>query len=199
MTVDPRPTLVYDGDCGICRYWVTIGGSRPAARRLPALSGGREGFPSIPPAAFPHAVQFIDTDGTCIRALPPPPRAARGSRKECVVVAIRAPAGLRDGSEWAYAFFARRRGLLNFVSQAPLGSRRSSPSATSLCRGCSAPFRRDHVAAFASLAVQIQGLVGHAGILPLADYLDAAHRGARHRRHIGSAYALLGRTRATPR
>jgi hypothetical protein len=33
-----------------------------------------------------------------------------------------------------------------------------------------------YVAAFASLAVQIQGLVGHAGILPLDDYLDAAHQ-----------------------
>ena len=33
-----------------------------------------------------------------------------------------------------------------------------------------------YVAAFGSLAVQIQGLVGHAGILPLDEYLDLAQR-----------------------
>jgi len=33
-----------------------------------------------------------------------------------------------------------------------------------------------YLTAFASLGVQIQGLLGSAGILPLADYLDAAHR-----------------------
>jgi hypothetical protein len=34
-----------------------------------------------------------------------------------------------------------------------------------------------YVAAFASLAVQIRGLAGGSGILPLADYLRAAHQG----------------------
>ena len=43
-----------------------------------------------------------------------------------------------------------------------------------------------YLAAFASLGVQILGLVGSAGILPLTEYLDAAHRALG-----GAAYRLL--------
>jgi hypothetical protein len=78
-------------------------------------------------------------------------------------------------SEWAYAFFARRRGLLNRVSKLLWGPA-LEPERYELV---SWVFLRllgaIYVAAFASLAVQIQGLVGHAGILPLDDHLAAAN------------------------
>ena len=59
-----RPLMVFDGDCGFCRYW--IGRWRDA-------TGGRvdyepyqkvaAGYPEIPQGAFEKAVQFIETDG----------------------------------------------------------------------------------------------------------------------------------------
>src|SRR5207244_8263605 len=79
-------------------------------------------------------------------------------------------------SERSYAFIARRRGLLNRVSKLLWGPA-LEPERYELV---SWVFLRllgaIYLAAFLSLAVQIQGLIGHAGILPLDDYLDAAHR-----------------------
>ena len=59
-----RPTLVYDGDCGICRYWV---------RYWDGLTGGQVAYrpyqdaaadyPTIPLDAFKRAIQFIAPDG----------------------------------------------------------------------------------------------------------------------------------------
>ena len=47
------PTLVYDGECGICRYWVTywqdLTEDRVAYR---AYQEAAADFPAIPPAAF---------------------------------------------------------------------------------------------------------------------------------------------------
>src|SRR5437899_12555539 len=61
---DPRPTLVFDGDCGICRYWVNywqgLTGERVIYRPYQEAAAD---FPAIPPAAFRHAIQFIDADG----------------------------------------------------------------------------------------------------------------------------------------
>ena len=61
---DTRPTLVYDGDCGICRYWVdywqALTGERVVYRPYQEAAAD---FPGIPPEAFPRAVQFVDADG----------------------------------------------------------------------------------------------------------------------------------------
>src|SRR5262249_53399523 len=77
----------------------------------------------------------------------------------------------------SYHFFARRRGLLNVVSKALWGPALEPERYELVCwvflRGLGAIY----VAAFASLAVQIEGLAGSAGILPFASLLKAAHHG----------------------
>ena len=59
-----RPTLVFDGDCGICRdwvdYWHGLTGERIVYRPYQDAAGD---FPAIPVADFKRAIQFIDTDG----------------------------------------------------------------------------------------------------------------------------------------
>jgi len=89
-------------------------------------------------------------------------------------------------SEWAYAFLGRRRGLLNRVTKLLWGpalrAERYALVSWSFLRLLGAIY----VAAFASLGVQILGLIGHAGILPASDYFEAAHQ------TLGkSAYRLL--------
>ena len=82
--------------------------------------------------------------------------------------------GFAVASEWCYDFLARRRGLLNRISKLLWGPA-LEPERYELV---SWVFLRllgaIYVAAFASLGVQILGLVGHAGILPLGDHLGAA-------------------------
>ena len=174
---DTRPTFVYDGDCGICRYWVNywqgLTGDRVCYRPYQEAAAD---FPEIPPQAFPHAVQLIEPDGQVYSGAAATYRVLRHApgRAAWWWLYTHLP-GFSMASEWAYAFFARRRGLLDRVSKLLWGPA-LEPERYALV---SWVFLRllggIYVAAFASLAVQIQGLVGHAGVLPLDDHLAAAN------------------------
>ncbi len=173
-----RPTFVYDGDCGICRYWVSYWQGLTDDRVLyrPYQEAAAD-FPEIPREAFPHAVQLIESDRQVYSGAAATYRVLRHApgRAAWWWLYSHLP-GFSMASEWAYAFFAHRRGLLNRVSRLLWGPA-LEPERYELVTWM---FLRllggIYVAAFASLAVQIQGLVGHAGILPLDDYLDAAHQ-----------------------
>ena len=173
-----RPTLVYDGDCGICRYWVDYWRGLTDERVVyrPYQEAAAD-FPTIPLEAFQRSIQLIEPDGKIYSG------AAATYR-----VLHRAPGrtywwwlnthipGFAVASEWCYDFLARRRGLLNRISKFLWGPA-LVPERYELV---SWVFLRllgaIYVAAFASLGVQILGLVGHAGILPLADHLAAARQ-----------------------
>ncbi|TMG96609.1 MAG: DUF393 domain-containing protein [Betaproteobacteria bacterium] len=171
-----RPTLVYDGDCGICRYWVDywqgLTGERVIYRPYQEAAVD---FPAIPLEAFEHAIQLIEPDGRIHSG------AAATYRVLCHVPGRGAwwwlyahVPGFAAVSERSYAFIARRRGLLNRVSKLLWGPA-LKPERYELV---SWVFLRllgaIYLAAFVSLGVQILGLVGHAGILPLGDHLGAA-------------------------
>jgi predicted DCC family thiol-disulfide oxidoreductase YuxK len=185
---DTRPTLVYDGDCGICRYWVDywrgLTGERVVYRPYQEAAAD---FPAIPPAAFRHAIQFIEPDGHAHAGAAATFRVLRDvpGRGAWWWLYAHVP-GFAPASEWAYAFFARRRGLLNRISKILWGPALESERYELVCWVFLRLFGAIYLAAFASLGVQIRGLVGSNGILPLADYLDAAHRALG-----GAAYRIL--------
>lgn len=84
--------------------------------------------------------------------------------------------GFAPVAEWGYTFFARRRGLLTRVTKLLWGTAlepdRYDAVSWIFLRGLGLIY----FAAFASLAVQILGLVGSAGVLPLESFLRAAHK-----------------------
>ena len=57
-------TLVYDGDCGICAYWVNYWRELTSGHVVfrPYQEAAKD-FPSIPPEAFQRAIQLIEPDG----------------------------------------------------------------------------------------------------------------------------------------
>lgn len=64
MPPERRSTLVYDGDCGICRHWVNywrqLTGDRIVYRPYQEAA---EDFPTIPRDRFARAIQLIEPDG----------------------------------------------------------------------------------------------------------------------------------------
>jgi predicted DCC family thiol-disulfide oxidoreductase YuxK len=179
MNVDARPTLVYDGACGICRYWVDywrgLTGERVVYRSYQEAAAD---FPAIPPATFERAIQFIEADGRVHSGAAATFRVLREAPGRAAWWWLHAHVpGFAPLSEWAYRFFAHRRGLLNAVTKVLWGPKLEPERCAIVCwlflRGLGAIY----ITAFASLAVQIEGLVGHAGILPFAGFLEAAHRG----------------------
>jgi predicted DCC family thiol-disulfide oxidoreductase YuxK len=179
----PRPTLVFDGDCGICRtwveYWRALTGDAVVYRPYQEAAAD---FPAIPVGDFQRAMTFIEPDTK------PGGRVTAGAAATFRLLTY-APSrsawwwlysnvpGVAFLSEAAYTFLSRRRGPLSFLTRLlwgiPLEPERYQLVSWLFLRGLGLIY----VAAFCSLAVQVLGLVGSDGIVPLPEYLAAAHAG----------------------
>lgn len=175
---DTRPTLVYDGDCGICRTWVNYWQGLTADRVIyrPYQEAAQD-FPRISRAAFAHAIQLIEPDGQVYSGAAATYRvlAHASGRAGWWWLYSNLP-GFAWASEGAYAFLARRRGLLTGMTGLLWGRTLEAERYALVSWLFLRLLGGIYLAAFASLAVQIQGLVGRAGILPLDDYLAAARQ-----------------------
>jgi len=172
-----RPLLVFDGDCGFCRLWIerwrliTVGRvdyepSQSAAAR----------YPDIPAAAFAEAVYLIEPDG----------RARRGA--DAVFAALARAGGanrvwqeayervplFRRGSEVCYGFVAAHRPLFSRLTRLLWGPSPVPPPIEGTRRALLAGLGLCYLIAFASLGVQVRGLIGGQGLLPVASLLRAA-------------------------
>jgi predicted DCC family thiol-disulfide oxidoreductase YuxK len=171
------PILVYDGDCAICCYWVAYWRELTQERvdYRPYQEAAKD-FPEIPLEAFQRAIQMIET-GRVYSGAAATFRVLRHSQGRAAWwwCYSHVP-GFAALSEWTYAFLARRRGLLDPVTKLLWGPELHAERYALVSWIFLRFFGAIYVAAFASLGVQILGLVGHDGILPLTDYLAAAHR-----------------------
>lgn len=172
------PALIYDGECGICRqwvdYWRRVTGARVVYRSWQEAASE---YPAISIDEFRSAIQLIEPDGS-----------VRSGAAASFAVLRHASGrafgwwcythlpGFGPASEWAYRFLSRHRGLLAALTRIlwglPLEPPRYDIVRWLFLRGLGLIY----LAAFASLAVQIRGLVGSSGILPLAPWLAAVHR-----------------------
>jgi predicted DCC family thiol-disulfide oxidoreductase YuxK len=182
------PTLLYDGECGICRYWVNywqdLTRGSVAFRAYQEAAGD---YPDIPPAVFQRAIQLIEPDGHVYSGAAAAFRVLRHApgRAAWWWCYSHLP-GFAGLSEAAYLFFAARRGLLNALTKVLWGPKLAAERYTLVSWIFLRAFGAIYVAAFASLGVQVLGLIGHEGILPVGEYFAAAHRA------IGSsAYQFL--------
>jgi predicted DCC family thiol-disulfide oxidoreductase YuxK len=172
------PTLVYDGDCAICRYWVTywqgLVNGRVAFRPYQQAAAD---FPTIPVRAFERSIQLIEPDGRVYSGAAATFRVLRFApgRAAWWWCYAHLP-GAAAASEWAYAFLARRRGLLSGFTKLLWGPALEAERYELVSWVFLRLFGAIYVAAFASLGVQILGLIGHQGILPVSDFLEAARQ-----------------------
>jgi predicted DCC family thiol-disulfide oxidoreductase YuxK len=182
------PTLVYDGDCGICRYWVNYWQElTDESVGYRTYQEAATDFPTIPLDAFQRAIQLIEPDGHVYSGAAATFRVLRHvpGRAAWWWCYSHLP-GFATMSELAYGFLARRRGLLNCLTKFLWGPALRAERYAQVSWVFLRLFGAIYVAAFTSLGVQVLGLIGHAGILPVGNYLTAAHQ------MLGnSAYRLL--------
>jgi predicted DCC family thiol-disulfide oxidoreductase YuxK len=171
-------TLVYDGDCAICRYWVIYWQGLTHGRVVfrPYQEAAAD-FPTIPVETFQRAIQLIEPDGRVYSGAAATFRVLRHApgRAAWWWSYAHLP-GIAAMCEWAYAFFARRRGLLSRLTKILWGPELQAESYALVSWFFLRLLGAIYIAAFASLGVQIVGLIGRNGILPVGDYLAAAHR-----------------------
>jgi predicted DCC family thiol-disulfide oxidoreductase YuxK len=167
--------LIYDGDCGFCRRcverWKTITGGRGQA--VPYQEAAPL-HPEIPLEDFRRAVQFIDEHG------------ARSSGAPAIFESLKDVTGygwlawsyrhvplFAPASDWVYREIAGHRKTATWVTRKLWGASFAEPqykTAVWLFRRVLATL---FLIAFISFGVQVRGLIGSQGILPVADLLDA--------------------------
>ena len=172
-----RPLLVFDGECPFCRawveYWKNLTGDR--VDYAPYQEVGAR-FPKISREQFATAVKLILPDGevrsdaravfTALATVP---------EKRVALWAYEKLPGFAAASEAAYAVIARHRSALYRVTiylwSLPLQPETFRAATWLFLRALGAIY----LIAFASFGVQAAGLIGSHGILPIAEYLHAAH------------------------
>jgi predicted DCC family thiol-disulfide oxidoreductase YuxK len=170
-----KPVCVYDGECAFCRRWVRRwqGITGDAVEFVPYQDAASR-FPQIPIENFKRAAQLIEPDG----------RVSSGARAAFRILDLaqyrrwplwaydHAP-GFAFLTNRAYRFIADHRRGFDKLDRIFIGSH-DTPSTYFLSRWL---FLRllgiIYLIAYLSYWVQVDGLIGSRGILPVAPWLDA--------------------------
>jgi len=180
MSAPQKPILVWDGECGFCRRWI---------ERWRAITGDRveyatfqdaaSRFPQVRREDFARAVHLIEPDGAV----------NSGARAVFRSLSYAPGHGWLFGlyrwfplfapiSEWCYRRVSSQRPAADRLTRWIWGPHLVPPGE----RLTSAIFLRVlgaiFAVAFISLWTQVIGLVGHDGVLPAAEYLNAVARQA---------------------
>lgn len=169
-----KPLLVFDGDCGFCRFWIerwrSVTGDR--VDYAPYQEIARR-FPEIPEEEFRRAVALVLPSGEVFggahavaRALAEVP-----GRGLWLAMYARVP-GVAGLARLAYRLVADHRNVASGVTRLLWGGVAAKPT----YERASALFLRllalCYLAAFVSLWVQVDGLIGPRGILPADRFLE---------------------------
>ena len=188
--------MVFDGDCNFCTLWIhrwhqsTVERVEYIAFQDPHVASR---FPELSREKFEAAVHFIEPDGAVysgaeavFRSLAANP--ARAWLRRCYeTIPV-----FSSATEWAYRFVAEHRTLFSALTRFSWGRHVDRPT-HSLTRWT---FLRAlgaiYLVAFLSLWMQIGGLVGHNGILPVRQTMSSAAQ------QLNAQGIGLGRFRLVP-
>jgi lipase maturation factor 1 len=173
-----RPLVLFDGDCGFCRFWVTRwrATTRGKVDFAPAQQEASR-FPQVTDKAWKRSMQFLTPEGAVYAGAEAVFRTlAYVPEHRWMLAAYRRVPGARFVSEAAYKLVADHRDFFSKLTRIALG-RHPEPSSYVLSRWV---FLRllglVYVIAFLSLRVQVVGLIGAHGILPVGNFLQAVQR-----------------------
>jgi predicted DCC family thiol-disulfide oxidoreductase YuxK/uncharacterized membrane protein YphA (DoxX/SURF4 family) len=167
--------LIYDGDCGFCkywaRYWERLTGT--AVRYAPYQHIATD-YPHIPLDEFRRAVQYVSPEGTVASAAEASFRTlTHAPGKSFWLWLYRHVPGFAPASELVYAFLAAHRPAAYWASRALWGREATPPRHFVVAWLFQRGLALIYLAAFFSFAVQAPGLIGERGILPIGAYLNA--------------------------
>lgn len=171
-----KPLLIFDGDCYFCRRWIERWRSLThGAIEYAPFQEAAHRFPEVPRENFEQAVHFIDADGSVYRGAEAVFRSL-GQRARVWSWCYEHVPGFAPSTETAYAFVARRRQVASFFTRLLWGSDVRRPTYFRTRDLFLRSLGAIYLIAFLSLWMQIDGLVGEHGLLPIGRYLQLAHQ-----------------------
>jgi len=182
QSLPDEPLLIFDGRCGFCRiwieYWKAITGGRVAY--APSQEVGSQ-YPQIPPENFSESVQLVMPSGEVMsgaRAVFTTLTYARGmdGLLKVPLWGYDHVPGFAPATEGAYRLIAHHRTFFYHLMRLTFGKRLTPLSFAKVEWLFLRLLALIYLIAFASLAVQITGLIGARGILPIGGYLTAVSK-----------------------
>ena len=174
--------MIWDGDCDFCRRWIerwrveTSGAVEYATSQSVA-----EQFPEISSEVFQRAVVLIEPDGRVSTAAEAVTRSLSQTRRYRWMHWCYAHLSLvAVTTEYVYRLVAKHRGFASRVTRLLWGNDVRPPTYFAARRWFLRLLAVAYFAAFLSLLVQVDGLIGERGILPAREFFSAAHQ------HLGS-------------
>jgi predicted DCC family thiol-disulfide oxidoreductase YuxK len=169
-----RPLVIYDGDCEFCRTWIARWQQRTgnAVDYEPSQEVASR-FPEISAEAFSRSVQLVLPDGRVSSGAEAVARLLALPRGPGIFLWIyRHVPGAGRASELAYRAIADHRDAAAALTRLLWGDSVLRPTYAA----ATAVFLRllgvTFLVAFVSLWVQVDGLVGERGILPVSAFLE---------------------------
>ncbi len=183
-----KPLLIWDGECDFCRLWIERWREITAGKvEYATYQQAAHQFPEIPVEQFKRAMALIEPGGETFFAAEAVYRSLRyrSSRRWLAWSYDHVP-GFAVISEIAYKFIARHRGLGSTFTRLLWGKDVRPPIYFWARRWFLRALGLTYLIAFASLWVQMDGLVGSNGVSPLNQFLPAVYE-----RFGPTAYSLL--------
>jgi predicted DCC family thiol-disulfide oxidoreductase YuxK len=171
----PKPLLVYDGDCGFCKLWVARWREETNdAVDYQALQEAAARFPEVPREEFERAVKLIEPDGRVWSGAAAVYRSLGAGGRGLNRWSYDHVPGFAAASEFAYRFIAGHRDLADTVTSIFWGKNVERPTYVH-ARGWFLRFLGViYLIAFLSLWIQVDGLVGAGGLMPVEQLLTDA-------------------------
>ncbi|HEY0455292.1 MAG TPA: lipase maturation factor family protein [Verrucomicrobiae bacterium] len=169
-----KPVMIYDGDCHFCKSWIArwrqitcekvdyipLQDPQTAAR-----------FPEIERAQLEKAVHLVEPDGTIWRGAEAVFHALAARRAWPLWLYHHVP-GFAGITEFFYAFIARHRPIFSRLTRLLWGKHVERPSFICVRWVFLRMLGFIYFCAFASLYVQLPGLYGKSGILPISQFME---------------------------
>ncbi len=183
-----RPTLLYDGDCNFCSFWVARWqrATGEGVDFLPAQERSVQArFPALDLKAELTSVLLVETDGAVYAGAEAVFRGLHHHPHGSWLMEWYAHStSFARGSEFIYAFVARHRRFFSALTILGWG-REVAPSSYALVSSWFLKFLAlVYLVAFVSLGNQVIGLVGENGIVP-AELTMNLVKGEAHQEHMG--------------
>jgi lipase maturation factor 1 len=171
-----KPLVIFDGDCLFCRRWIERWRElTQGAVEYEPFQEAAERFPEIPRENFEQSLHFIEKDGTVRHGADAVFRSLGSVRVgRGLIWCFDHVPGFAPITEAAYRVVARHRMLASFFTRLFWGNDVRRPtyfkSRDLFVRSLGAIY----LIAFVSLWLQVDGLMGEEGILPIGQYLQRA-------------------------
>ncbi len=171
------PLLIFDGDCGFCRFWVERWFAWTGGHfRFEPFQTAAEKFPDIPRERFEKAVQLLEPNGAVYGGADAVFRLLQFVRGfGWLAIFFEGLPGFMPLARAVYAWIARHRTFSSRVTRLTWGHDPQPPNFTLARRFFASGFGLVFFCAFVSFAVQLRGLIGVRGIVPAGEFLRQVH------------------------